>query len=794
MAEAPFILADRVRAESFRLLGRTRRFFDRFDIHADSEGLTWAIKRVESHVFAFTWLGHGWLFDPYAARIWADKRSACFTEMRQASEEIHRRELDRVLQQLRLGSHSERLLWFIHQQVIQARSSVIQPADFVLAAAVWGRDRDNWPRQWRQDLSDILQGLAWLHVAEGPNNGVPSLGMNTALLTHVANLRGHSEDKCAGQCPEHISGKHHHYLINIGRGFLGLLEQFARENPSGIRSYEFPVTGPRDAGLTLRRAGKTGRLISIYLPAKLGDPASCRRLTARQHQFLQALVRETTRQPRHPRQHTAEVARFAGNTIPKASGRGRFQCSVLNADMEYAGFNGNGKRAGLGYYLTTAGGWLKKAGYAPDQISAFLADLSVLQAALNLTVVGIEKSSNRCHDLERLRDMAAAAALHATLQRILVRVYTRADYAERWNQFFHWGDIIPELMRRETEDLLELVAAMRRQGISHRTLADGIDVDPSFLSKLFNGKKRWPAGLLARCRTWLDNRREEAGRLPATAWPTLPTLAEGTDCLLDVALAYRERGWSVVPQRPGDKKPTIRWKPYQEVLPSSADLQSWFRQWPSAGLAVVLGPVSDLFVIDVDGPEAHTALMSHLGEEPSAPKAISGSRKPHRFHLFFRCPDDATKAKATPWHPQLEFRGQGGIVVIPPSLHKSGHRYAWVPGRSPADVPLPEVPGPILATLRKKTRSCPTVPVPVPDSLEVSPSTRRFLAGRYAEGPRWNDRLFQAACDLAGRSIPQETAEPLLLAGARPWNEAEREKALRTICSAYNQTRVPGMY
>jgi len=250
----------------------------------------------------------------------------------------------------------------------------------------------------------------------------------------------------------------------------------------------------------------------------------------------------------------------------------------------------------------------------------------------------------------------------------------------------------------------------------------------------------------------------------------------------------------VVPQRPGDKKPTIRWKPYQNAMPSVADLQSWFRQWPSAGLAVVLGPVSDLFVIDVDGPEAHAALMRHLGAEPLVPKALSGSRKPHRYHLFFRCPDGVTKAKATPWHPQLEFRGQGSIVVIPPSLHKSGNRYAWAPGRSPVDLPLPEVPSPILAVLQKKLRSRPAAPVPVPDGLHVSASTRRFLTGRYAEGPRWNDRPFRAACDLAGRGVPHETAEPLLLAGARPWDESEREKALRTIHSAYSQTRAPGAY
>ena len=39
-----------------------------------------------------------------------------------------------------------------------------------------------------------------------------------------------------------------------------------------------------------------------------------------------------------------------------------------------------------------------------------------------------------------------------------------------------------------------------------------------------------------------------------------------------------------------------------------------------------------------------------------------------------------------------EFRGKGGIIIAPPSLHKSGHRYAWAKDRSPDDLALPEVP------------------------------------------------------------------------------------------------------
>jgi hypothetical protein len=243
----------------------------------------------------------------------------------------------------------------------------------------------------------------------------------------------------------------------------------------------------------------------------------------------------------------------------------------------------------------------------------------------------------------------------------------------------------------------------------------------------------------------------------------------------------------------------VRWKPFQERLPTREELTGWFGQWPQAGLALVLGPVSNAFVLDVDGPDAHAVLMERLeGVEPRAPKALSGSGKPCRYHLFFRDPELPTRAKQTPWHPQLEFRGRGGIVIIPPSLHKSGKRYAWAPGRSPNDLALPDVPSPIrdalaaAASRRRPTpRPCATTPV---SGVNASPSTLSFLSGRYKNGPFWNDRLFNAACDLHGRGLPLAEAEPLLLTGAAPWNQDEEELARRTIQSAYEEPRVPALF
>lgn len=272
--------------------------------------------------------------------------------------------------------------------------------------------------------------------------------------------------------------------------------------------------------------------------------------------------------------------------------------------------------------------------------------------------------------------------------------------------------------------------------------------------------------------------------------------------MLKAAIFYQNLGFSVVPQLPGAKQPRVKWKEFQNRLPTTDEIEEWWYRWPDAGIAIVLGPVSNLLAIDVDGPEAHQVLVARLGDVPIAPHVLSGSRKPHRYHLLFQHPDCNTGAKFTPWHHSLEFRGQGGIVIAPPSVHKSGHRYVWVKDRSLRILEPPPVPRPILDALMSKSRArLPAVMSgTAPKSTAtrslswyrrsmLSDATREFLRGDWAKGPKWNHRLFCAACDLASLEVAEDVAGQMLLDGAQPWNDAEAEAARRTIRSAYSQPR-----
>ena len=254
-----------------------------------------------------------------------------------------------------------------------------------------------------------------------------------------------------------------------------------------------------------------------------------------------------------------------------------------------------------------------------------------------------------------------------------------------------------------------------------------------------------------------------------------------------------------MPQNPGAKQPCVKWKPFQERLPSEKELKGLVprsgrrRAWRSSS-----GPVSDLLVIDVDGTEAHhETLLRAAGRRACGPQSAVGQPQTQSLSPLLPLPGATpTKAKATPWHAKLEFRGRGGIVVLPPSSARVGPAVRLggrtVAGRlGVARVARGDRYGTAGATI--VTANC--------SAFDQRGSGKRQFQhagfpGRQVPpaGPKWNERLFRAACDLAGRGMSQKEAEPLLLAGARPWDESNAEAARRTIESAFSRPRKPARH
>ncbi len=126
---------------------------------------------------------------------------------------------------------------------------------------------------------------------------------------------------------------------------------------------------------------------------------------------------------------------------------------------------------------------------------------------------------------------------------------------------------------------------------------------------------------------------------------------------------------AILPIRPRDKAPLTR----QGVKDATGDLDTiaaWWKRWPGAniGLAVPDGFV----VVDIDSAEARDALKAAGLELP----LTSWARTKKGWHIWYSTGGVAARNRIG-FFPGVDLRAKTGYVVVPPSIHPSGHVYRW---------------------------------------------------------------------------------------------------------------------
>jgi len=110
-------------------------------------------------------------------------------------------------------------------------------------------------------------------------------------------------------------------------------------------------------------------------------------------------------------------------------------------------------------------------------------------------------------------------------------------------------------------------------------------------------------------------------------------------------------------------------------------IDRWFRQWPDANLGLVTGKRSGCWVLDVDprhgGDQSLADLVQQHGPLPRQLTVRSGGH-PDGLHRYFSLDAENSVGNGRgSLPPGLDVRGNGGQVVLPPSMHQSGARYQW---------------------------------------------------------------------------------------------------------------------
>ena len=152
--------------------------------------------------------------------------------------------------------------------------------------------------------------------------------------------------------------------------------------------------------------------------------------------------------------------------------------------------------------------------------------------------------------------------------------------------------------------------------------------------------------------------------------------------LLEPALAYMARGWSVIPVH--GKKPAVPWANYQRELPSADQVNDWFA-CGNYNLAVVTGKISGLVVIDCDSQKDAAWWRANHPETPLV--AISGGGG---VHFYYRYPRVEIRCGTSILGRKIDVRAEGGLVVAPPSIHpETRQAYRWSAGDPVADDEIP---------------------------------------------------------------------------------------------------------
>lgn len=234
---------------------------------------------------------------------------------------------------------------------------------------------------------------------------------------------------------------------------------------------------------------------------------------------------------------------------------------------------------------------------------------------------------------------------------------------------------------------------------------------------------------------------------------------------LNAALTYIRLGWNVIPLKPKDKKPLLpSWREWQTKKVTEEIVKKWWQENPAANVGILTGAISGIVVLDVDGETGRKSLAQIAKELPPTPVSNTGKGS----HYIYRHPGFEVRNFAGKL-PGLDFRGDGGYIVAPPSIHPSGRKYEWaIDPQMVQPVPVPEW---LMKLLEQKK-----------EANRESIDPLKVLAG-VPEGQR-DVTLFRYACRLRAKGMTKEEALALVLQAARnctpPFPEDEAKKKVES--------------
>ncbi|MCP3464477.1 bifunctional DNA primase/polymerase [Bradyrhizobium sp. CCGUVB23] len=243
--------------------------------------------------------------------------------------------------------------------------------------------------------------------------------------------------------------------------------------------------------------------------------------------------------------------------------------------------------------------------------------------------------------------------------------------------------------------------------------------------------------------------------------------------LLAAALDYAARRLPVFPIVPRGKTPAVA-RGFYAATTNPATIRRYWTD-PDRNIGIPTGASSGAWVLDIDGDEGAVSLRDLEVRYGAIPKTRSVITSRGR-HLWFAYPG-AIPSSAARIGDGLDVRADGGYVVAPPSVHESGHIYAF----EDAQTPLVEAPAWLIIAARTK---------PIRSISEAALATIRPIgntSGRaYGQAALRDETAILAATPRGSRNHALNKAAFNLfrLVAGGELTEAEVVESLRQACLA----------
>lgn len=164
------------------------------------------------------------------------------------------------------------------------------------------------------------------------------------------------------------------------------------------------------------------------------------------------------------------------------------------------------------------------------------------------------------------------------------------------------------------------------------------------------------------------------------------------------ALLYaQQRSWYVFPSPPGGEKmgllsaDTSNGNRWGSTI-SLDEINAYFTRWPNANIGIATGVNSKIFVLDIDTMSGHgvdgVAALKQLQAEHGVLSVTLMAKSPSgSLHYYFNYPAEQQVRMRPALTVGIDVKGEGGMVIAPPSIRPGAGEYIWMNDNNVADAP-----------------------------------------------------------------------------------------------------------